>query len=151
MKKTVVIGVVCLVIIALLAFGVYTVYGEREAVMNLEVQIYDVSVPRIGLTSADISVKLRFYNPTQFSTPSFRVEYDIYLADSYIGHGSIPDTKVPASSSIIQTMTITVSYLDVAKSLIEALIRGDFSVSVKGTVHARLFFDMIPISRSFSA
>jgi len=138
-----------LVVLCVLSFGGYIVYGEHQAVSNLEFEPYDASVSRLGFTSADIKVKMRLRNPTGYDTPLLQVEFDIYLADVYVGHGGIPEAKVLAESSTVRNMTLTVGFANVTKAVLEALRSGSFNLTMSGTVHARILYDIIPVSFPF--
>ncbi|MGC8578412.1 MAG: hypothetical protein ACP5M7_10525, partial [Thermoproteota archaeon] len=50
---------ILIIIIVLLYFAIVEINHEQEALSNLRTEIYDVSVSRIGLTSADLVVKLK--------------------------------------------------------------------------------------------
>ena len=54
--------VVVFVVFCVVGFLGYTVYGEWQAISNLRVRIWDVSLRRVGLTSADLVIGVGFYN-----------------------------------------------------------------------------------------
>ena len=137
------------IVLCISGFAAYRAYGEHEALSKLESELYDVRVASLRLTSADIELKLMFHNPTAYDTPPFWVEFDVYLSEGYIGNGSIPETRVPASSSVNRTMTLTVKYVDVAKTIIDAIGKDSFDLTVRGTTHARVLLGTIPVSFAF--
>ncbi len=125
---------ILIIIIVLLYFAIVEINHEQEALSNLRTEIYDVSVSRIGLTSADLIVKLKFTNPTGYDTPSFVVKADVYINGIYVGQIVIPETKVYANSYSFQSSTLTVSY----SGGVEALLRGSFEVTLHGRIEYKL-------------
>ena len=140
-----------LAILAIVGFACYTGYTEKTAVESLEIELVDVAITRIGLTSCDITLRLRFYNPTDHDTPPFSLGFDIYIADHRVGHGSLPEMHVPAHSEKHGDLTITLEYAKLAEAVIDAMVRGEFTLSIVGTLKSRIIFGLIPISRPFEA
>lgn len=63
-------ALIVIIVLCIYGFGAYGVYGGYEAASRFGFELYGVSVPNIGLTSADIEVKLGFYNQTGHDAPS---------------------------------------------------------------------------------
>ena len=140
---------VAVVLLGIAGLLFYRGYCEYEAASSLEIRILDVSIKRVGATSADLSVVLEFRNPTSYDSPVFSAEYDVYIEGTYIGHGSLPPTAVPASGLVVRETTITIEYEKVAKGLIEALTRGGLLVTIRGKAHVKALFGLIPITLDF--
>lgn len=128
----------------ILLLGILEASWEREALYNLRIEIYDISVSRIGLASADLLIKLRLTNPTSYDTPGFRTTLDIYLNGVYIGQLVVPETKISRYSTAFQDTTLTVTY----SQAISALLRGSFSVTFHGRIYGKLL-GIIPYEQSF--
>jgi hypothetical protein len=71
----------------------------------------------------DLTVKLRFQNPSS-QAPPIEVEYYIFLIDKNAGHGSLHLTSIPPSSISVRESTVTVGYLDLGATVVDALRRG---------------------------
>lgn len=139
------------IIIGILGVVGYSGYAEKTAIENLEIELVDVTITRIGLTDCDIVLVLRFYNPSDYDTPTFSVKFDIYIADHLVGYGSLPEMYVPAHSEAYGDLKIMLKYAKIIEAAIDAIIRGEFTLSLVGTVEAGMIFGLIPISQSFEA
>lgn len=144
-------------ILGILGFALFRIYADYAALANLRFEVYsvDVDIRWGGIwlfkypVGADIKLYLKFYNPTPYDTPVFYVEFDCYLAGSYLGHGSLPKTWVPAGQTRFQTITFTISLVDAAKAFVNALLRGEYRVTVRGTIYANILWGTIPYSTPF--
>ena len=136
--------IILVVLIGVLYFAIREISLEQQALSNLRIEIYDVSVSRIGLTSADLAIKLKFTNPTSHDTPSFEAKMDVYLNGIYVGQLVIPETKVYSNSYSFQSSVLTVSY----SGGIEALLEGSFTVALHGRIYYKLL-GIIPQEVSF--
>ncbi|MGB9760810.1 MAG: hypothetical protein ACPLZG_13350, partial [Thermoproteota archaeon] len=122
-----------LVILAVGLLAIYAIF-ELFAINNLRAEVYDAGVSRIGLTSADLTIRIRFTNPFLIDTPSFHGEFDVYLDGVYVGHLTLPETKVPFKSSVTQSAILTVSYSEAVR----AILSNPTRVTLRGKIYYRL-------------
>lgn len=141
------VGVIILLVIV--GFFGYTFYREHEAMNNLESDVTGAGVPTPSLDSVDIPIEMEFHNMSNYDSPPFSVNYDIYIGDENVGEGSIPTTTVSAGETETVTQTITVDYTDVGSGLVEILQTGEYKVTIEGEVKSKLVFGLIPISQTF--
>ena len=140
-----------LLVIVAIAVSAYELYSEYSAAKNLSVEIAGVSIARVGLTSADLDIKLKFTNPTAHETPVFWVDsYQVYINNVYVGSGSLSYTKIPANSVAYCSTTLTVEYEKVGLAVFQAIKQGTFEVRIEGVVKAKILFDLTPISIPFT-
>jgi len=145
-------------VVALLAILVvggllyYQLYREREAIERLEVEVVGASIARLGLSSCDIAIRLRFTNPSSVDTPTFWVSpYNVYVNGELVATGSMPPTRVAAGSSVYQDLVISVDYSKVSRALVEAILRGELKVEVRGVVRARALLGLLEVSAPFTS
>ena len=154
-RATLLPRVAVLALLAVLVAGgllYYQLSKEREAIERLEVEVVDVSITRLGLTSCDIAVRLRFTNPSGSDTPTFWVSsYNVYINGELVATGSMPPTRVAAGSSVYRDLTISIDYFKVSKALVEAILRGELKVEVRGELRARVLFGLLEVSASFTS
>lgn len=148
------IAIAILLVISVIGFAGYVIQCEKLAAESLEISLEDVAVTRVGVTSCDIALRLRFYNPTDHDAPPLSAEYDVYIGDEWVGHGTLSEIRVPAHASMQTDTTITLEYSEVSQAVVQALVWGVFAgegvdVTIKGVVHARVLFGLIPISVPF--
>ncbi len=137
------------VLVGIVGFVSYRVYCEYRAALSLEIRILDVSIKMVRAASADLLIALEFCNPTSYDSPVFAAEYDVYVGDAYVGHGSLPPTVVPAKGLVVQETIVTIEYEKALKGLIEELTREGLSVVIKGKAHAKALFGLIPVTLDF--
>ncbi len=138
--------ILAVIVIVGLGFLGYVVYGEYVAARNVEVEIVDVSIEQVGLASSVLSIKLKFANPTGYETPVFWVDsYSIYVNGKYVGSGSLPQTRIPASSTIYATTKVTLEHARVGEGVVSAIRAGKFTLTIEGVIEAKILFGIIPI------
>lgn len=146
-------AVVTVLLVVVVVFGLlwYEFVRERGAVEGLRVEVAGASIVRLGVGSCDVVVKLRFVNPSTRDTPTFWVSsYAVYLNSELVGTGSVPPTKVAANSSVYQETTLTVEYSKVSKALVDAILRRELRLEVRGEVRARTLLGLLEISAPFT-
>ena len=147
-----VVAVVFIAIVVVSGLLYFQAAREKEAIQRLEMKIVDVSVSRLGLSSGDITIRLKFVNPSDYDTPTFWINnYSIYINGELVGTGSMPPTKVVANSSIYQDLAITVEYSKISKALINAILMRKLQVEIKGEIKAKILFGLLEISTPFTS
>lgn len=151
MSSKVKIALVAVAFVAIaLAISIYEMKMETDALKGLAIEAEDISVSRIGLSSADLTIKLKFTNPTNYETPTFWMNYTVYVNGINIGSGSIPPMKVVANSTVYQFATITIEYDKVSAAVVKALKQGSFELYIDGEVNAHVLLGLIPFSKTFN-
>lgn len=79
------VGVIILLVIV--GFFGYTFYREYEAMNNLESNVMGAGFPQPSLDSVDIPIEMEFHNMSNYDSPPFSVNYDIFIADNKVGGG----------------------------------------------------------------
>ena len=144
--------VVLLIILVISGLLYYQLSREREAIERLEVEVVGASITRLGLSNCDIAIRLRFTNPSGSDTPTFWVSpYYVYINGELVATGSLPPTRVAAGSSVYQDLTASVEYSRVARTLVEAIVRGELKVEVRGVIRARVLFGLLEVSAPFTS
>jgi LEA14-like dessication related protein len=145
------ISAMVLAAIIIAGFLGYTLMQEVNAFRSLKIELIDASITRIGLTSCDLSLKLRLTNPVRHDTPLLWIDsYSIYINENYVGAGKLTPVKVPASSTIYETTTISIEYAKIARGLAEAIMKGEVKITIKGELKAKILFNLIPASTTFN-
>ncbi len=140
------------VIIAVIIVGLFGCKGyvEYVAVSNLKVELVNVAIGRLGLTSADLLLTYEFYNPTGFDSPTFSSkDLRIYIDGTLVGIAMLPPTSVPANSAKRETITITLEYAKIGEALVKMLIARKGTITIEGVIDAKIIFGLIPVSIPF--
>lgn len=101
---------------------------------NLRVYLHDVRAPSIGLTTASINYVIHVSNPNDRVIKGPALVYEGFIGDVGISVGRtfIPD--IPAGGHRRYQSGFIVSYIDLGRSLVEAIRNRDFSFRVEGTI-----------------
>jgi len=132
-----------IILVAILVFGFgmfYEYVNDYEALSTLKIELHNVNVSNVELTSEDFQLSFNLHNPGDHDVPLFWVELDVYVGDTYIGRDNISETRVFSGSSITHNMTFTV----------EPCECPTFStLIVNGSIYSRIPFGIIPVSLPF--
>jgi hypothetical protein len=137
-----IVGMIIGVIVVLAVFGVAYLYlGVIKPLQGLEVQ--PRGMEPVSLSPLTLDGTIDIHNPGK-ETSIPKIDLDLYIDDTLIGSGVVPEMAVPAGStrSIRVTFTSGMSITDII-----LLLQGREQVSVKvgGKIHSRPI--AIPIPR----
>ena len=124
-KKLVALAVVVIIAVAV-GFYIYSEFQKRQALENVEVSLSDIEVQSVGLTTAALNVKLKFYNPNSVTATLDRVDYSLYGDEIYVGDGEITE-KVDIAPGGTRTVTspFTLSYSGAIQTVWNYLVAED--------------------------
>jgi len=131
--------VVALVIVLIAIGAIFFIFQEvqkREALRNCEINLADVSVKSIGLTSATLNIKLRIYNPNTVTATLDRADYSLYGNENYLGDGTITKrVDIPPGGTTTVTSPFELSYSGAARVIWSALTEGTIKWKIIGTAY----------------
>jgi hypothetical protein len=157
------IAAILVVLGAFFSYFGYIAYNEKAAMDDLSYTITSASVSnwgpaiQIGDIGVSIDVSMRFSNPTGCDTPIFSTDFNWYISSStfigdgqYCGTGNLDSVKVLASSSRDSTFSLTFYLGNVSPNLLNAIQSGQFYLILSGTGNAKIFFDLISVTKTFT-
>lgn len=117
-----------------------TITGDELA--NLRVYLHDLRAPSIGLTTASIKYVIQVNNPNRRTVKGPALVYEAFIGDVSVAIGRTVVPDIPGGSHRRYESGFIVSYIDLGRSLVEAVRNRDFSLRIDGTVssegeHAR--------------
>ena len=139
-----------LVVVILLGFFVLQYLADAASMNDFKITIKQVNVTRIGMTSCDIIVAVNFTNPTNYDLPIESATFDVYVADSYVGHSNVSHFIIQKQSSAEQQISLTVLYANLAHAVLEALLNNNFTINVKGEAHGYILFGLFTTTVPFT-
>lgn len=116
-----------------------------NAIHRLRFQLVDVGLGTVGLTSAEIKVKVEIQNPNALPIYIPSLDFEIYVNDNHLGYGYSGGFTVGGSSSHVITVSLTFPYLDVATTIVN-LILNHATVTVRADGSASFFIVNAPFS-----
>jgi hypothetical protein len=153
-KKMIAFLTVALVV-CLLGFAISTVIADNAALQTVTVSVQSVTLSEIGTTSCEITLTVILANPSNRTLLGCSSNFNLFIQNTYIGHGKCPEGDLPAHAQTIERLSLTLSYAGLAAGtlqIIKNLIAGkQISLIIDGEIHARLLCGLIPIHQDISA
>ena len=143
---------ISIIIIFIIPLGLcYTYYADVGALDKTNVTIKDIRLQEIGLTYCELKIYINFYNPSDRDVNGLSAVFDIYIADNYIGKGSLSKVSISSKSSVEKDTTVTIYYANVATAVVDGIKKGNFDLTIKGTASGNILFGILTISEKFEA
>ena len=150
-KISVRIIIIVAIILAILGFLGYTYSADVAALDNARITIKDIQIQDIGFTSCKLKIFIDISNPTDRDISGLTSDFDVFLADVYVGSGSVSRVSIPAQSSREKGVSITIIYINFAEAVKDAIINGKFDVSIKGYASGDVLFGLITVTDRINA
>jgi hypothetical protein len=142
-------------VVCLLGIAISTVIADNAALQTVTASVQSVTLSEIGITSCEISLTVILTNPSDRTLTGCSSDFDLFIQDTYIGHGESPEADLPAHSQTIERLSLNLSYAGLASGtlqIIKNLIAGQqISLIIDGEIHARLLWGLIPIHHDIFA
>jgi len=151
MKRKSFVFLVIFIVIILLCFLAIRYIMEANEIRNLQVTVEGVQIQELKVTYNKLKLIIEISNPTKQDISQLYIDYNIFIADSFAGNGSIPLTNIPAQTTKETSTTILIYFVDVANAVIDAIINHKFILTIQGTLYARILSNLFSISQNFSS
>lgn len=139
-RKKIAVFLVCVAVI-LASLGLY----YYNAIHRLRLQLNDVGLGSVGITSAEIILKIQVQNPNALPVYVPALNFDVYVNDQHLGYGYTGGFTVGGSSSQIISVSLTFPFIDVATTIANLIINHS-SVAVRADGAVSFFVVSIPFS-----
>ena len=139
--------IICLILIFF--FGRYT--ADVSALEKINISVESITIEEVRLNYCKLKVNVNVLNPTSEYISDFTAQFDIYIANTYVGNGSIPKVSIPIQSEKIKNVSITIFYVNVGNAVIDGIQTRNFNLSIQGTTTVKVLFNLMSISKQFSA
>jgi LEA14-like dessication related protein len=149
MKTKSIVIILGLVVVILLGFFVLQYIADASAMNDFKIAIKQVNVTHIGVTACDVIVTVNFTNPTSQDLQIQSASFDVYVADSYVGHSDVSSFVIPHHSSAEQQISLTVLYMDLAHAVLEGLLNNNYQINVTGTATGSIFYGLVQTTVPF--
>lgn len=155
-------GIAILSLAALLVCGYYVLgffalggleMGGIKVLKPCEIEVADVRLKSLGVSSAVLEVVLEVKNPNPIAARATSLSYDVFVEGVRAAAGRAPAFEVPAGSSGLVEAELAISYAEASEAIARALERklvGE-SVEIEIRGHARVEMPLGSISVPFSS
>jgi hypothetical protein len=141
--------VIIIFLILIFFFSRYT--ADVSALEKIKIFVESITIEEVRLNYCKLKVNVNVLNPTSEYISDFTAQFDIFIANTYVGNGFIPKVSIPIQSGKIKNVSITIFYVNVGNAVIDGIRTRNFDLSIKGTATVQILFNLISISKQFSA
>lgn len=123
----------------IMAALLFNVSMEVRAIKGVKVEIYDVRVERL-LPDIVLTVGTKIINDEHRKVRGLSGNFTILVSNTSVGIMGFDAIDIGATSHETVRVMLTISYSQVAQSLIEAITAMQFTVTITGSVTGKIFF-----------
>ena len=143
--------IIAVIILVILGFLGYLYSADVATLDNARVTIKDIRIQEIGLTSCKLKIFIDIYNPSDRDISGLKADFDVFIAGTDVGSGSVSRVSIPAQSSQEKGVSLTINYKGLAEAVIDGITKGNFNLSIKGYASGDVFFGLITVTDQISA
>jgi hypothetical protein len=125
--------------------------AKVSALEKINISVESITIKEVRLNYCKLKVNVNILNPTSELISDLSAQFDIFIADTYVGNGSIPKVSIPIQSGKIKNVSITIFYVNVGNAVIDGIQTRNFDLSIQGTATVTVLFNLISISKPFTA
>lgn len=144
-----------ILLLVITVFLISNYYGDVEALKNVDVSVISAHVSRLGLTNCTLILTLNISNPSSHDISSLSSNFEIFIENISIGHGSFSGVDIKSYDVIQKDITVIVVYSGVAEAAVNVLRNiwnGETSnVKIRGDISGSVLFGLTTFSYSFIA
>ncbi|MCK4415514.1 MAG: hypothetical protein KAU84_00020 [Thermoplasmatales archaeon] len=143
--------IVVTIVIFISGFLVIRYTTDVSALEKVNITIENINIQELNLTYCKLKLKVNISNPTNEYISRLFAEFDISIASTYVGNGSVPTVSIPAQSQIKRDVILTIYYADVGNAVIDGIQTGNFDLTTHGEAKGNVLFNLLTVSKSFTA
>ncbi|UCD12955.1 MAG: LEA type 2 family protein [Thermoplasmatales archaeon] len=143
--------VVIIIVIFISGFLSVRYIADVSAFEKINVTVKNTSIQELGLTYCKLKLKVSISNPTTEHISGLSAEFDVSIANTHVGNGSVPKVTIPAQSHTTRDVPLTIYYANVGNAVINGIKTGNFDLTIDGTANVNVLFNLLMISKPFTA
>lgn len=154
-KKLVTTIIIITAILFILVFLGYNYNADLTAIRSINVNLDDIILQDVKFTSFKLKFNVNFSNPTNQYISNLNSNFNIYIADNYIGKGNFSNISIPAQSKCFKDISVIIYYAglaDAAVDIIKNVINNEkFDLTIEGKIRGNALFGLTMISQNYKA
>ncbi len=123
---------------------------DASAISKQQLTIKSVQIQEVKVTYTKLKLDIEILNPTNEDISQLSAYYNIFIAGNIVGNGIVPFTDILAQTTKETSTTIIVYYANMTNAVIDTIIKQNFKITIQGTLHAKILFNLLSISQEFS-
>ena len=150
MDQKIRILIVITIVIFISGFLVIRYTNDVSALEKVNVTIENINIQGFYPTYCKLKLKVNISNTANEYISGFFAEFDISIAGTHVGNGSIPTVSIPPQSQIKRDVILTIYYTDVGNAVIDVIKTVNFDLTINGEAKGNVLFNLITVSKSFT-
>ena len=151
MDQKIKILVVIIIVFFISCFLSIRYITDVSALEKVNITIENINIQELRLTYCKLKLKVNISNPTNEYISGLFAEFDISIAGTYVGNGSVPTVSIPAQSHKTRDVPLTIYYANVGNAVIDGIRTGNFDLTIHGEAKGNVLFNLLTVSKSFTA
>jgi len=147
-NKTKIIAVIAIIVILSSVLS-YRYVTDVAALNDVEVTVESITLQELRIAYCTLKLSVDIFNPTHQDLSEVSAEFDVFIADSYVGSGSFPKSFIPTQSNSKKDVTLTIYYANVANAVLDGIQNRNFDLTIEGEAKGKVFFDLFTVSSRF--
>jgi len=148
--------IIIAIILSVSSFLGYSYIADVEAISSIKVTLNDIDLADIKLPeSFNLKLDVNISNPTNQHISNLSLNFDIYIAENYVGKGNFSKVSIPASSHCSKDIFITINYSDLATAAVDVIkniiTNKEFDLTIDGEISGNALFGLTTISQIYKA
>jgi len=154
-EKLVPTAIIILIILSISVFLWFNYKTDVAAISNIKVKLDDIDLKDINFTSFKLNLNVNISNPTNQFISNLSSNFDIYIAENYVGKGEFSKVSIPKHSHSYKDIIVIVYYSGLAVAVVDivknVIINEEFDLTIDGEISGNALFGLTSVSQSFKA
>jgi len=152
-NKLVITSIIIAIVLSVLVFLWFSYNADLEAISNIDVTLDDLDLTDIKLTSFKLILNVNISNPTNQYISNLSSNFDIFIANNYVGNGEFSKVTIPRKSQSNKDVIVIVYYSGLADAVVDiikkVITNEEFDLTIDGEVRGNALFGLTSVSQSF--
>jgi hypothetical protein len=152
-NKLIISAIFILIIISVSVFLWFSYKTDVEAISNIKISLDDITLKDINLTSFKLKLNVNISNPTNQDISYLSSNFDIFIAENYVGEGEFSKVSIPKKSHSHKDIIVIVYYHGLAEAVVDVIknviINEEFDLTIEGEISGNALFGLTSVSQSF--
>ena len=152
-NKLVITAIIIAIVLSVLVFLWFSYNADLEAISNIDVTLDDIDLTDIKLTSFKLILNVNISNPTNQYISNLSSNFDIFIANNYVGNGEFSKVTIPRKSQSNKDVIVIVYYSGLADAVVDiikkVITNEEFDLTIDGEVRGNALFGLTSASQSF--
>lgn len=140
-----------IVIFLLLSFFLNRYLADVSALEKINITVDSIQIEELQLKYCKLKLSINIINPSNEDISELSAEFNIFIANTNVGNGSVPAVSIKANDQVRRDIIIKINYADVGIAVMEVIQTGKFELTINGFAQGYIFFYLLYVTKQFNA